>query len=257
MDPSHAWRAVRQWVPFSARTALYGTISMTLGPLTPEHGASTWAMKRWCRASAKALGIHTELSGDEHVPTDRAFVYAANHQSILDVLVLGGVLPGDFKWAAKRSLMNIPFLGWHLRLSGHVPVDRRSGSRAAAEVIKRFEEVLREGKPLLIFPEGTRSEDGLVRPFKTGGFYAAVRAGVPVLPVALEGTHHMMKKHKLHTDQGLVRVRIGAPLVAQAEGREAARVAELKDRTFEAVRRLHREIGGTVPDEPPAADPRS
>src|SRR5262249_7822847 len=151
----------------------------------------------------------------ENVPQESAFVYCSNHQSLLDILVLGSVLPGDFKWAAKRSLMKIPFLGWHLQLAGHVPVDRSSGSRAAAEVIGRFEQVLRRGLPLLVFPEGTRSEDGVLRSFKNGGFYAAVRAGVPVVPVALDGTHVLMKKHAIDTGDGTmrtVRVRVGPPV---------------------------------------------
>jgi 1-acyl-sn-glycerol-3-phosphate acyltransferase len=137
-----------------------------------------------------------------------------------------------------------------------VPVDRRSGARAAAEVIGRFEEVLRAGKPLLVFPEGTRSEDGLVRSFKNGGFYAALRAGVPVVPVALEGTHKLMKKHALDTGDGHtmrhVRVRIGEPLYGLKEGRESRLVVELRDRTHAAVLELHRQIGGVVPDIRPA-----
>jgi 1-acyl-sn-glycerol-3-phosphate acyltransferase len=189
-----------------------------------------------------------EASGAENVPPG-AFVYCSNHQSIVDILVLGGVLPGDLKWAAKRSLMNIPFLGWHLRLGGHVPVDRRSGARAAAEVISKFEEVLRRGKPLLVFPEGTRSEDGLVRPFKNGSFYAAVRAQVPVVPVALDGTYVLMKKGALDTGEGQIRrvfVQIGAPLYPRTEGREITRVIDLRDRTHAAVSELHRSIGGKI-----------
>src|SRR3954471_18731278 len=198
MDLYTAYRATRQWVPFASRTMAYGTVSLTLGPLTRDRRASLWAMQHWCRASARGLDIEVEASGMENVPPP-PFVYCSNHQSLLDVLVLGGVLPHDFKWAAKSSLMKIPFLGWHLQLAGHVPVDRRSGSRAAAEVVRRFEDVLKAGKPLLIFPEGTRSEDGIVRPFKNGGFYAAHRTGFPVVPVALDGTYRLMKKGSIDT----------------------------------------------------------
>src|SRR5262249_60016441 len=134
-------------------------------------------------SSAGGVDITIEASGAEHVREAR-FIYCSNHQSIVDILVLGAVLPGDFKWAAKRSLMKIPFLGWHLQLAGHVPVDRRAGSRAAAEAIGRFEKVLREGKPLLVFPEGTRSEDGVLRSFKNGGVYGALPAGRPGGPRA-------------------------------------------------------------------------
>jgi 1-acyl-sn-glycerol-3-phosphate acyltransferase len=209
-------------------------------------------MQRWCRSSARALLIDVQPEGLEHVPDQGAFVYCANHQSLTDILVLGSVLPHDYKWAAKRSLMKIPFLGWHLRLAGHVPVDRNAGSRAAAEVIARFEEVLRRGKPLLVFPEGTRSEDGVLKPFKNGGFYAAVRAGVPVVPVALDGTHDLMHKGALDTGEirqpRVVRVKVGAPIHPSAEGREAQRVADLRERTHAAVAELLVSIGGRLPD---------
>ncbi len=260
MDLHSALRATRQWVPFSIRTAAYGTVSLTLGPLTQDRRASLWAMQRWCRSSARALHIDVQVTGLENVPRG-AFVYCSNHQSLLDVLVLGSVLRGDFKWAAKRSLMKIPFLGWHLRLAGHVPVDRSAGSRAAAEVIGRFEQVLRAGKPLLVFPEGTRSEDGVLRSFKNGGFYAAVRAGVPVVPVALDGTHRLMKKGALDSGDGsmrLVRVKVGAPLQPLAEGREGLRVNDLRERTYASIAELLRSLGGQVPDVPlPNADDRA
>lgn len=259
MDLYSAWRAARQWVPFSARTIAYGTVSLTLGPLTRERKASLWAMRNWCRSSARGLHISVEPEGLENVPAP-PFVYCSNHQSLLDVLVLGSVLPHDYKWAAKRSLMNIPFLGWHLRLAGHVPVERSGGARSAAEVIAKFEQVLRQGKPLLVFPEGTRSEDGILRSFKSGGFYAAVRANAPVVPVALDGAHLLMRKGAIDTGDGTmrrVRVKVGAPIYPKTEGREAARVADLRDRTHAAVLALHLSIGGTPPSPESATLPSS
>ncbi|MFT3770872.1 MAG: lysophospholipid acyltransferase family protein [Minicystis sp.] len=251
MDLHSAIRATRQWVPFTARTVAYGTVSLTLGPLTRDRRASLWAMRQWCRSSARGLDIDVEASGLDNVPPG-PFVYCTNHQSLLDILVLGSVLPGDYKWAAKRELMKIPFLGWHLQLAGHVPVDRGAGSRAAAQVIDRFVKVLGEGKPLLVFPEGTRSEDGLLRGFKNGGFYAAVRAGVPVVPVALEGTHKLMKKGAIDTGDGTMRkvlIKIGAPLHAKAEGREGPRVNDLRERTHAAVKEMLLSLGGSVAPE--------
>ncbi len=246
MDAGTLIHAASQWVPFAARTVAYGTISLTFGPLTKDHRASLWAMRKWSQSSAAGLNIHVEPI-DLHKVPEPPFVYAVNHQSLLDILVLGGVLPHDFKWAAKRSLMKIPFLGWHLQLAGHVPVDRRAGSRAAAEVVKRFEEVLAQGKPLLVFPEGTRSEDGIVRPFKNGGFYAAQRKAVPVVPVALEGTHRLMKKGAIDTGHGRIPVRVGDPILP----RKGMKVAELRDLAHAAVVELHRSIGGYVPDVVP------
>jgi 1-acyl-sn-glycerol-3-phosphate acyltransferase len=256
MDITTAWRATRQWVPFALRTVGFGTVSLTLGPLTRDHAASLWAMRAWCRSSLKGLRIEVAVEGLENVPKG-AYVYCSNHQSLVDVIVLGAVLPGDYKWAAKRELLSVPFLGWHLKLAGHVPVERSRGSRAAAEVIGRFEDTLRRGKPLLIFPEGTRTPDGRLHDFKNGGFYAAVRAGVPVVPVALEGTYTLMRRGALDTGDGsmrLVRVKIGAPIPAPPEGRrEGDRVAALRDGARAAVLRLIGELGGDT--EPAGASP--
>jgi 1-acyl-sn-glycerol-3-phosphate acyltransferase len=188
-----------------------------------------------------------EITGLENVPAEGGYVYAANHQSLLDILILGASLKGDFKWGAKRSLMRVPFLGWHLRLAGHVLVDRSRGTRGAAETILRFQRVLDSGKPLLLFPEGTRSPDGEVKPFKTGGFRAAVRAGVPVVPVALEGTASIMHKGAADAGDQEVRtrpvlIRVGAPLVARPEGPEKERVADLCERVHAAVLAMHAEL---------------
>ncbi len=243
MSAQEVLRWFLYWVPFGARTAGFGTLSLALGPLTRDHRASTWAMKRWSQVSLDKLGIRTTVSGTDGVPTG-GHMYASNHQSLLDILVLGACLPGDIKWAAKRSILRVPFLGWHLALSGHVPVDRQAGKMAAVEVIRRLEAVMRAGKPLLIFPEGTRSEDGQVKDFKDGGFYAAVRAGKPVVPVVVDGTYQIMGKHALDIGemaarnsaiQRHVHIVIGAPLHAQPDGSDRERVGELRDRCRQTI----------------------
>jgi 1-acyl-sn-glycerol-3-phosphate acyltransferase len=257
MSAVEIWRWFAQWVPFAWRTIFYATISVLVGPLTARRRLCVWAMRRWAESSLTGLAIEVEVHGQEHVPAG-AFVYASNHQSLLDILALSAHLPGEFKWCAKRSLMNVPFLGWHLRVAGNVPVDRGGGRAHAAATTARFVEVLRRGFPLLLFPEGTRSEDGNVKPFKDGAFFAAVTAFVPVLPVALEGTGNLMKKGAADTGEvrgkrqvRRVRVAIGAPLVAKASGSEQERIADLRDRTFAEVTRLFVELrrlraGGAV-----------
>lgn len=233
------WRARRrwlsQWVPFGARTVGWAIVSLTAGPLTGGT-ASTWAARKWSRASARGLRIEIRVSGHENVP-EGPFVYASNHASLLDILVLGASLPGDFKWAAKRSVMHVPFLGWHLRLAGHVPVDRGRGQGDA--ITRAFVSVLRAGKPLLVFPEGTRTFDGRLRPFKSGAFRAAVLAGVPVVPVALHGTFDLMSRDAVDTGETertrVVAVEIGRPLQPGdgVTGPEA--VNRLRDHTRAAI----------------------
>ncbi len=240
-----AW--VAHWVPFTARTLFFGSVSLILGPLTPQRRASHWAMRAWSRSCLRFLRISVELEGLDNVPR-RGFAYASNHQSLLDTLLLAATLPGDVRWAVKRSLMAIPFLGWHLWLAGHVAVDRNGGRRAAVSTVDRFAEVLRQGRALLVFPEGTRSRDGRVKPFKKGLFYAATRVGVPVVPVAVHGTGAVMGKGA--TDMASSRdpagggqrvyVRIGTPLAPEAEGPEPRRASALCERTRAVVIAMHR-----------------
>jgi 1-acyl-sn-glycerol-3-phosphate acyltransferase len=239
MDWRQRGRWLKQWVPFGTRTIGWGVVSITAGPLT-RGAASTWAAKRWSRSSARGLRIYIEATGAENVP-DGGFVYASNHESLVDILVLGAALPGDFKWAAKRSVMNIPFLGWHLRLAGHVPVDRNQGKDAAVAVTEAFESVLRNDQPLLVFPEGTRTADGKLKPFKNGAFQAAVLAGKPVVPVALKGTFSLMSREAVDTgtatkrEDRLVTVQIGKPLYPSTELEELEAVTDLRDRTRAAI----------------------
>ena len=230
---------VRQWVPFGVRTIGWGTLSVTAGPFTKGR-VSTWSAKKWSQSSAKGLRIYIEATGQENVP-EGGFVYASNHESLVDILVLGAALPGDFKWAAKRSVMNVPFLGWHLRLAGHVPVDRNKGKDAALAVMEAFESVLREEKPLLVFPEGTRTADGKLKAFKNGAFQAAILAGKPVVPVALRGTFTLMSRDSVDTgaskrrDDRLVTVQIGKPIYPNIELDDEESVIDLRDRTRAAV----------------------
>lgn len=236
-------RWVRQWVPFGARTLGYGAISLTAGPLSGGK-ASEWAARRWSEVSTRKLGIDLDARGLEHVPSG-SLVYASNHQSLIDILVLGATLDQDYKWAAKRSLMNIPVLGWHLRLAGHVPVDRQAGKDAAVAVTEAFESVLRRNQRLLVFPEGTRSADGQLKAFKSGAFHAAVRAERPVVPIAIEGTFSLLSRHEADMashDQRRVFIRVAEPLRPDATLPELERVNDLRDRTHSVVSSMLAEI---------------
>jgi 1-acyl-sn-glycerol-3-phosphate acyltransferase len=249
MDLKRVWET-RNWVPFGFRTAGYAVVSLTTGPFTQGRG-SLWAMRNWCQTSAKALGINVIPSGFENIP-EPPFVYCSNHQSLIDILCLGSVLPHDYKWAAKRSVMNVPFLGWHLKLSGHIPVDRQAGPEAAAKVIERFCETLQNKKPVLVFPEGTRSETGAIKYFKKGAFMAATEVNVPIVPVSLEGTRTLMQKGAPAMREDVIRdvhIRIGKPLYPNMSLPKEERINDLRDRTRASMIKQHLEIGGKPLDE--------
>jgi 1-acyl-sn-glycerol-3-phosphate acyltransferase len=125
-------------------------------------------------------------------PAGGPFVVVANHQSILDILLLSR-LPREMKWVAKESLFGVPWAGWMLRLSGDIPV-RRGDPESGGEALARARAYLDRGMSVMVFPEGTRSTTGELLPFKTGAFRLALEAGVPVLPVAVSGTGAGMPK---------------------------------------------------------------
>lgn len=236
---AHAARWIRQWVPFGARTLGYGAVSLTLGPLTRDHRASAWAMRAWAKSALVGLKIDVDVSGVDRVP-EGGFIYACNHQSLIDILVLAAVLPGDFRWVAKKSLMKVPVLGWHLKLAGHVGVERSGDRKNAVDTIGKFVDVLKTNNPLLIFPEGTRSADGELKPFKNGGFHAALRGDVPVVPVMLDGTYSLMSKDDIAMGDAhqSVRVRLGHPIYPSDLPDSSERVKLLNERVYQAVRAM-------------------
>ena len=227
-----------------------------VGSLRPPHGglgwgltdarplvagqASTWSARKWSASSANGLRIDIHALGQENVP-EGGFVYASNHESLVDILVLGAALPGDFKWAAKRSVMNVPFLGWHLRLAGTCRWIATRAKTPRSPSWQAFESVLRRDKPLLVFPEGTRTADGKLKSFKNGAFQAAVSTGKPVVPVAIHGTFTLMSRDAVDTgtsearEDRLVTVQIGKPLYPNVELDEEDAVVDLRDRTRAAV----------------------
>lgn len=133
------------------------------------------------------------ILGRERLPWRGPAVIVVNHLSVVDILVLHGLFR-PFKWVSKASNFRIPFLGWNMVLNGYVPITRGAAD-SARRMMARCRELLREGSPVLFFPEGTRSEDGILQPFKDGAFRLAREAGVPVIPVALSGTHETLPKH--------------------------------------------------------------
>jgi 1-acyl-sn-glycerol-3-phosphate acyltransferase len=122
----------------------------------------------------------------------RAYVVVANHQSILDILMLSR-LPREMKWVAKEELFRIPWVGWMLRLSGDIPI-RRGDAESGGEALARAKEYLGRGMSVMIFPEGTRSAKGTLLPFKSGAFRLALETQLPILPIAVHGTAHGMPK---------------------------------------------------------------
>lgn len=134
-----------------------------------------------------------ELHGENPEDPRNPYVVVANHQSLGDIAVISR-LPWEMKWVAKAELFRLPFAGWMMRLAGDIPVDRQDPSSRSA-VIKRASRVLRNRCSVMFFPEGTRSKNARVRRFQTGAFRVAIANGVPILPIAIDGTSNAIPKH--------------------------------------------------------------
>lgn len=149
-----------------------------------------------CRWADIIFGINpywkVRVKGRNKIDPAQVYVMVSNHQSGLDIVVLFK-LHRHFKWVAKKSLFNIPFIGWNMSLNGYIPIERGRG-RSKLQMMDKAAASIRAGNSVIMFPEGTRSPDGTLQTYKTGAFRLALETHSPILPVVIKGTHHAIKK---------------------------------------------------------------
>ncbi len=145
----------------------------------------------------------------------------------MDIPVLLASLPVQFRFMAKRSLFNIPFLGWHLWRSGHIPVERERPHKALRSLDQAAERI-RGGSPVVLFPEGTRPRNAGLGAFKKGSFYLAVKSGAPLIPITISGSRDILKPDSLHIRSGAVELTIHPPI--QTSGLKLGDVEALSER---------------------------
>lgn len=181
-----------------------------------------WLRRVWSPVLLWAGGARLEVHGLEHLPAGQPVVFVCNHQSTLDIPALFVALPADFRFVSKKSLKYVPFLGWYMQMAKFVFVDR-ANRKAAVKSLEEAGAQIRGGISVALFPEGTRSEERTILPFKKGPFALAVKAGVPVIPVTIEGTGKIMPKNSWDITPGPVKVMVGAPIDPRpfGEDREA------------------------------------
>jgi 1-acyl-sn-glycerol-3-phosphate acyltransferase len=192
-------------------TGVLGTISL-ISSIFDARGTVQHACSRfWSRLILWTSRVRLEVSGAENLKCGIPYVLCVNHQSHMDIPIILAALPLQFRFAAKKELFRIPFLGWHLRRSGHVPIDREN-PRAAIRSLSKATKTIQAGTPIVIFPEGGTSQAGNILPFKGGGFMLATRSGAAAVPIAIRGSRQVLKPNTYHVRNGLVEVRIGRPI---------------------------------------------
>lgn len=167
------------------------------------------------RAGVRCAGIRVETAWRQPLDPAQSYIFLSNHVSNLDPPILIPLLPLPIAVVLKRSLMKIPLLGWAMRLAGYIPVDRDGRVESAMESAEIAKKTLASGIHILSFPEGTRSRDGHLQPFKKGPFYMAEESGAPIVPISIYGTESMMKKGSVKIFPGTAHVVFHAPIRPQ------------------------------------------
>jgi 1-acyl-sn-glycerol-3-phosphate acyltransferase len=212
---------------------------------------SIWLARNvWSRSSLWLSGVSLEVSAPYGLPPGPA-IFASNHESALDIWALFCVIPHNVRFLAKSELFKIPIFGWYLTLARFIKVDRSNHAKAV-QALKRGAEAVRGGISLIVFPEGTRSPDARVQPFKKGPFVLAMEAGVPVVPIAIAGAAALAPKGKIQVRPGTVRVAIGEP----AHPRDFTDRNGLLNEVRRRIIQLHLELGGLGGDLDHAIAPR-
>jgi 1-acyl-sn-glycerol-3-phosphate acyltransferase len=230
VPPYHWWRTVFFLIPaIGVYTIACGTVSL-LSTFVDRRGHFAHRCARaWSWLILKTTGVTVTVRG-EPPRAATSVVFASNHQSIYDIPILFWTVPHQLRIISKASLGNFPFLGWHLRRAGHLLVDREN---PGAGVLKKMQRMIAQQASLIIFPEGTRSRDGRVGRFKGGVFLLAIDSGLPVVPVSVSGSRHVMLKGRLMTCPGHVDVTIHPAIETTGMTREDARA--LAERTRAVV----------------------
>lgn len=192
-------------------TLVMGSISLTLSLYDPQGRRQHWCAQVWCRLIARTTGASVRVHGLENIRAGTSYVFLSSHQSYMDIPAMLGYLPVQLRIAAKKVLFRIPFMGWHLSRAGHIPVDR-SSTQAAVATMQRATGYIRDGVCAFVFPEGTRSPDGALHPFKKGGFKLALQAGVPIVPLTIIGSRQVLPKNSIIFRPGPIDMYIDEPI---------------------------------------------
>lgn len=231
----------RFWVVMVLATIPVALLALACTPFDREGDLAHRFARWWAMGACWGGGGKVTIRGLEHLQGDRAQVLVANHQSYFDIFALTSRLPIQFRWLAKGSLFRVPLLGWAMRRAGYLSIERSNRRQAYRSLMQAIER-LKGGRSVILFPEGGRSFDGILQPFRRGGLVAALRAGVPLVPITIEGSNRVMGADRW-IRPGRIQVIIGQPIQASGKGREEEerlleRIREEISTTLEGLRQV-------------------
>ena len=221
IPPFHWWRTVFWLIPsIAVYTIVLGSVSLASMLVDRRGNLAHKCAQTWSWLILATTSVSVQVKGLDQLDPKQSYVFVSNHQSIYDFPILITSIPFQLRILAKSSLRAFPVLGWHLQYTGHLLIDR---ARAGRATLASIASLMARGHSLILFPEGTRSSDGEVLRFKPGIFSLAIEANLPVVPVAVIGSRHVMRKGRLMTCPGNVELVVHQPLSTVGLGRSDAR----------------------------------
>jgi 1-acyl-sn-glycerol-3-phosphate acyltransferase len=205
----YKWLVFIPFVVFS--TILFGSLVMVLARLVNPHVGRLVGGTAWARAIGYITPMRITMNGRKHIDRHQSYVITSNHQSHFDILVIFGWLGVDPMWVMKQELRNIPFFGYMCEQAGMIYIDR-SNTEAAVNSLEKAKTKVTNGSSVTFFPEGTRSRDGALLPFKKGAFKMALDLGLPILPVTIHGTRWILPRDTLDVFPGNAHMTVHPPV---------------------------------------------
>jgi 1-acyl-sn-glycerol-3-phosphate acyltransferase len=232
----YRWRTNVVHIPLMTLTTMVcGSLSLLVS-LVEKHGRAQHRIARfWARTLVFFVGSSLRIRGNENLRRHPAAVYASNHTSYMDTPVVFAALPFQFRILAKKELWPIAFIGWYLNRSGQIPIDTRN-PRATLSSLGAGVKALRSGMPLFVFPEGGRTPNGELQNFLSGAAYLAIRAQVPLVPIALSGVYDLLPIHTRHLYPGELTLTAGEAI--DTKGMTVRQTDELTEKLRAAIQEL-------------------
>jgi 1-acyl-sn-glycerol-3-phosphate acyltransferase len=248
VPPFHWWRTVFWLIPtIAVYTIVLGALSIGSSVIDRRGHFAHACARLWSWLILATTGVRVKVTGLERLTPGRTYVFASNHQSIYDIPVIFASLPYQLRIIAKDSLGRFPVLGWHLSRTGHLLVNRRKADPRG--VFEWASALPSKGASLIVFPEGTRSADGFVGRFKGGSLYPAVQAALPIVPLSVVGSRHVMKKGRLMTCPGDVELVVHEPVDTRAvKELDPGEIRALATRVRDTIAPVVEEEAGRIAD---------
>ena len=213
------WKLINylQFLLIAIWTAFSASLGMLTMFLTRSRKATMWFTSSfWAPVINFISGARVSVKGRENVDASVPKIYVANHSSLMDIPLLSASMPVDLYYVAKKELKKVPFLGWFVTAVGMIFIDRGNRQKAM-QSLKEAGDIIKSGRNVISFPEGTRSEDGSIRLFRRGTFIMAATNEIEVVPIAIKGAFNILPARKMRMRPGKVQVNIGLPMAAKTE----------------------------------------